>query len=80
MGKDSIAHWIKMMLSKSGVDTSKFTVGSVRSAAASKAKAMAVPIASNLATAGWSNKTTFARFYDRPLTEEGDSFQDVVLA
>ena len=80
VGKDTIARWIKLMLTKAGVDTGKFTAGSVRSAAASKAKAMAVPIASILATAGWSNESTFARFYDRPLTEEGDNFQDAVLA
>lgn len=65
VGEDSLAHWIKMILSKSGVDTSKFTAGSVRSAEASKAKAMAVHIVSILATAGWSNVSTFARFYDK---------------
>lgn len=80
VGKDTIARWIKMMLRRSGVDTRKFTAGSVRSAAVSKAKAMAVPIASIMETAGWSKESTFARFYDRPITEVGDTFQDAVLA
>ena len=46
----------------------------------SKARAMTVPIASILAMAGWSNESTLARFYVRPLTEERDTFQDAVLA
>ncbi|MPC84871.1 hypothetical protein E2C01_079621 [Portunus trituberculatus] len=69
-----------MMLRRSGVETSRFTAGSVRSAAVSKAKAMAVPIACIMARAGWSQESTFARYYDRPLTEVGDTFQDVILA
>ncbi|MPC64887.1 hypothetical protein E2C01_059009 [Portunus trituberculatus] len=40
--QDTIARWIKTMLDKSGVDTTKFTAGSVCAAATSKAKAMAV--------------------------------------
>ena len=80
VGKDTIARWIKLMLTKAGVDTGKFTAGSVRSAAASTAKAMAVPVASILAKAGWSNESTFAYIYDRPLTEEGVTFHDAVWA
>ncbi|MPC32046.1 hypothetical protein E2C01_025349 [Portunus trituberculatus] len=67
------------MLRRSGVDMSRFTAGSVRSTAVSKAKAMAVPIACIMATAGWSQESTFAHYYDRPLTEVGD-IQEAVLA
>ncbi|MPC56718.1 RNA-directed DNA polymerase from mobile element jockey [Portunus trituberculatus] len=40
--KDTIARWVKAMLQRSGVDTTKFTTGSVRSAAVSKVKAMKI--------------------------------------
>ena len=52
--KDPIARWVKVVLHMSGVNTEKYSAGSVRPAAASKARAMAVPITHMLARAGWS--------------------------
>ena len=54
VSKDTIANWIKKMLNISGVDTTKFTAGSIRSAAASRTKAKALPVNYILARAGWS--------------------------
>ncbi|XP_076065157.1 uncharacterized protein LOC143039186 [Oratosquilla oratoria] len=73
--KDTIARWIKTMLSRLGVDTTKFTAGSVRPAALSKAKAMAVPITCIMAKAGWTQESTFAKFYDKHIVLEVDPFQ-----
>lgn len=53
--RDTIARWIIIMLHMSGVDTEKYSAGSVRPAAASKAKAMALPVTHIMARAGWSN-------------------------
>lgn len=77
--KDTIARWIKTVLHMSGVDTAKFTAGSVRPAAASKAKAMAVPISCILEKAGWSRETTFARYYDKHIVTGLDPFQEAIL-
>lgn len=77
--RDTIARWIRIMLHRSGVDTRVFTAGSVRQAAASRAKAMAVPIAHILAKAGWSREATFARHYDKVVIGDMDTFQDGVL-
>ncbi len=77
--KDTIARWIKTMLDRAGVDTTKFTAGSVRPAAASKAKSMAVPISCILAKAGWSRESTFAKYYDKHVIRPGDPFQEAVL-
>lgn len=56
--KDTIAKWLREVLRMSGVDTEKYSAGSVRPAAASKAKAMAVPITHIMAKAGWSKEAT----------------------
>lgn len=77
--KDTIARWIKSMLRRSGVDTTKFTAGSVRSAAASKAKALSVPISSIMSKAGWTQESTFAKFYDKHIVPVVDPFQEAVL-
>ncbi|MPC93555.1 hypothetical protein E2C01_088688 [Portunus trituberculatus] len=67
------------MLAKSGVDTLKFTAGSVRSAAVSKAKAMSIPIAYIMSRAGWTRENTFAKYYDKHIVPAVDSFQEAVL-
>lgn len=79
VSRDTIARWIKTVLKISGVDTSKFTAGSVRPAAASKAKTSAVPIHYIMDKAGWSREATFAKFYDKKIVTLGDPFQDAVL-
>ena len=80
VSRDTIARWIKTMLQLTGINTSRFTAGSTRPAAASKAKAMAVPIACIMAKAGWTNERTFARFYDKNIIPIADTFQEAVLA
>lgn len=79
VSKDTIARWIKSMLCMSGVDTTKFKAGSVRPAAASKAKALAVPVTCIMQKAGWSRETTFAKYYDKHIATNSDLFQDAVL-
>lgn len=79
VSKDTIVRWIKSMLSMSGVDTTKFKAGSVRPAATSKAKAMAVPVTCIMQKAGWSRETTFAKYYDKRIETNSDIFQDAVL-
>ena len=76
--RDTIARWLREMLNLSGVDTSMFKAGSVRAAAASKAKALAVPINCIMAKAGWTRASTFAKFYDKHVGTT-DPFQDAVL-
>ncbi|KAK3889264.1 hypothetical protein Pcinc_006829 [Petrolisthes cinctipes] len=79
VSKDTIARWIRRMLVMSGVDTTKYSAGSVRPAAASKAKARAVPITFIMAKAGWSSEATFAKYYDKIIVQDSDTFQDAVL-
>ena len=77
--RDTVARWIRTVLSLSGIDSSQYSAGSVRPAAASKAKAMAVPIEHIMARAGWSRASTFAKFYDKEIVQSHDLFQDAVF-
>ena len=70
VSKDTVARWIKIILSRAGIDTKQFSAHSVRSATASKAKQNSVPITNILEKAGWSNVRTFARFYDKQIITE----------
>lgn len=79
VSKDTVARWLKVMLRRCGIDTTKYTAGSVRPASTSKAKALAVPITTIMAKAGWTQETTFARHYNKLIEQDTDSFQQAIL-
>lgn len=79
VAKDTIARWLRTLLGMSGIDVSKFSAGSVRPAAASKARAAAVPVACIMAKAGWSRESTFAKYYNKNIVDTSDLFQNAVL-
>lgn len=79
VSKDTVARWLKVMLDRCGIDTTKYTAGSVRPASTSKAKALAVPITTIMAKAGWTQETTFARHYNKIIVQDTDSFQQAIL-
>ena len=77
--RDTIARWLKIVMDKAGIDITRFGAYSVRAAAVSKAKDKGVPVSDILMKAGWSNESTFARFYNKPILDNIDSFQHGVL-
>ena len=76
--QNTISRWVKLILSKAGIDRS-FTTHSTRAAASSMAKLKGVPLQTIMRSAGWSNAKTFAKFYEKPLELEGPSIQSAVL-
>lgn len=78
VSKNTIARWIRDVMTRSGINTDVFGAHSVRSASSSKAKINNVPVQDILQKAGWSNATTFAKFYNKPIQKE-DSFVRGVL-
>ena len=74
----TLSRWIRVVMERSGIDTRIFKPHSTRSAATSKAWGMKVPIEDILKKGGWSNSTTFAKYYKRDIEKE-DAFQEAVL-
>ena len=70
VSKDTISRWVKVVMCRAGIDINVFGPHSVRAASASKAKSMAVPVADIMKSAGWSNKQTFAKYYDKKIVTE----------
>ena len=69
--KATVARWIKQMLLLSGVDTEIFSAHSTRAAATSRAKFCQVPFDTILRTAGWSGDSTFTKYYNKDISQEG---------
>ncbi|XP_051168859.1 uncharacterized protein LOC127286471 [Leptopilina boulardi] len=68
----TISRWIRETLEESGIDTKIFTAHSTRHASTSAAARRSTNIEVIRRAAGWSAKSsTFARFYNRPVTDNG---------
>ena len=61
-----------------GLDIEIFKPHRVRAASTSKAKKSGATIQTILRAAGWTNKNTFAKFYDKPVTAS-EMFANIVL-
>ena len=78
VGRDTISRWLKLVLTDSGIDTSRFKPHSTRAANTSAASNASVSLDDILHTAGWSSESTFAKFYNKPIVKE-NTFADKVL-
>ena len=81
VSKATIGRWIKQSLKMAGIDTNTLKSHSTRAAATSAAQRKGVKIAEILKVAGWSNETTFAKFYNKPLqpSTSNAEFAEAVL-
>ena len=80
VSKDTLARWIKTALCLAGIDVTMFKPHSTRAAATSAAQRKGVTLADILNVAGWSNETTFAKFYNKPLRADVSSkFAESIL-
>ena len=61
----TIGRWIKIELGQAGIDTGRFSGHSTRCPSTSKAL-LSVFADIILATAGWTEKSTFWKFYNKP--------------
>ena len=71
--KDTISRWVKNTLSEAGIHDHLFKPHSVRAAATTAAQRSGVPLDVILKTAGWSNASTFAAYYNKPVMPSPNS-------
>ena len=81
VSKDTISRWIKETLRLAGIDTDVYKAHSTRSASISESFALKVNLehVGLLSRARWTNASTFARFYHKPLDGEM-VYQDALLS
>lgn len=76
----TLARWIKAILTEAGIDTSMFSAHSTRHASTSHAYRSGVNIDHIRKTAGWTESSRcFADFYNRPVITEND-FPNSILS
>ena len=69
---DTIARWIKVVLTEASINTSVFSAHSTRAASTSAAYNKGTSIDKILAAAGWSTESTF-RYYRKPIVSSDSS-------
>lgn len=77
VSRDTISRWVKTIMIRAGIrDT--FGAHSARSAVVSKANLNGVPLKDILSRAGWSNESTFAKYYKKKVVKD-NTFDHQVL-
>ena len=79
VSRDTVSRWVKSILQAAGIDTTEFGAGSTRSAASSKASSEGVPLDQILEAAGWSQETTFARWYNKSINGTSNGMAKSIL-
>ncbi|CAG2212660.1 unnamed protein product [Mytilus edulis] len=81
VSKDTLGRWVKIVLQSAGVDITIYKPHSTRSASTSAALRCATSIDTILKAAGWSNESTFRKFYDKPVSKQNynDNYSVKVL-
>lgn len=75
----TLSRWVKNILTKSGIDTSKFSAYSTRHASTSAANRKGINFDTIRLSAGWSRDSKmFAEVYNRPLMSD-KSFAEAIL-
>lgn len=72
---NTMSRWVKLALQKSGVDTTVFAPGSTRAAAAIH---RGVPLQTVLKQAAWQQKSTFTKWYQKPIQKQVN-YQKAIL-
>ena len=81
VSKDTIGRWVKCVLANAGIDTHQFGAHSTRSASTSAAKRSGLDMTTIMRAAEWSNASTFAQFYNKPIEHSPDAnFGQAVLS
>lgn len=68
----TVSRWVKTLMTKAGIDTGKFKPHSTRAASTSTARDKGPPVQSIMKVAGWTQESTFRRFYHKPIKNASD--------
>ena len=77
---DTISRWLKTTLHEAGIDTSKYSAHSTRSASTSAAKMNSVSVDTIMKSAGWTQESTFAKYYHKPVVPQNNFGTELLKA
>ena len=75
----TISDWLKYVLRNAGIDISFFKAHSTRSASTFNTDLSGAPNEEILKRDFWSNKSTWQRFYNKNIIQEGQLFEEMIF-
>ena len=79
VSRSTVSRWCKEVLSNAGVDIRVVGAHSIRSAATSYAKCKGLPLSVIMKAAGWTQETTFERYYNKTIENTDLNFGQFIL-
>ena len=79
VSKSTLARWVEDTLLLADVDTKTFQAHSLRGASTSKAFLKGLSVKEVVDHSRWSDKSTWQRFYHKPVDSTSKKYQDIVL-
>lgn len=76
----TISRWLKTTLQQAGIDTSKYSAHSTISASTSAAKVNSVSVDTIMKSAGWTQESTFAKYYNKPVVAQNNFGTELLKA
>ena len=67
--RDTVSRWVRLVLQRAGIDCTKFKAGSTRAAAVSKAAKNGAHVDEIMRAAGWTQESTFTKWYKKPVKQ-----------
>ena len=71
ISRDTLGRWTRDVMNQSGFNLDIFKPHSTRASSISKATMRSVSLATIAATVGWRNASAVAKYYNKPIEEEG---------
>ena len=79
VSKDTLSRWIKLSLSRAGINTQVYKAHSTRAASTSAAAAASIDINKILQAASWTNANTFNKYYNKTIETASSSYGKELL-
>ena len=70
ISRSTLSRWVKIVMDKAGIDLKRFKSHSTRAASTSRAIAQGVSLATIMASVGWKQANTIARFYSKTIEDD----------
>ena len=80
ISRDTVSNWVRKLMRNAGINLAQFTPHSTRAASTSAALEANVPISTILNTAGWSQESTFRKFYAKPVQRSAEFANSILSA
>ena len=80
VGTQTLGRWLRILLHDAGINLQVFGPHSIRAASSAAAKRGGAQIDTILKAGSWASESTYAKWYEKPISNQGTAFQNAVMS